>query len=88
MLRSDTCRRVKGDFSVEDRKMQTVQNKKMVFIDEKKVIARIGCSRSHWRVLQESNGAPKPVPVGEKKKMWIEAEIDSYMESLAAKRSN
>lgn len=68
--------------------MQTVQSKKMVFINEKQVIERLGCSRTHWRKLQEGAETPKPVPVGEKKKMWIEAEIDSYMESLAAKRSN
>lgn len=68
--------------------MQSEQNKKMVFIDEKQVIARMGCSRSHWRTLQESRGAPKPVAVGQKKKMWIESEIDSYMESLAKNRNH
>ena len=66
--------------------MQSEQNKKMVFIDEKQVIARLGCSRSHWRTLQESRGAPKPVYVGEKKKMWVESEIDSYMEDLVQSR--
>ena len=67
--------------------MQAVQSKKMVFIDEKQVIARLGCSRSHWRVLQASRGAPKPVYVGEKKKMWVESEIDSYMEDLVQRRN-
>lgn len=68
--------------------MQTVQDKKMIFIDEKQVIARLGCSRSHWRGMQASLGAPKPVLVGQKKRMWIESEIDSYMEGLAKNRNS
>ncbi len=67
--------------------MQPEQPKKMVFINEKQVIARLGCSRSHWRILQETTGAPKPVIVGTVKKMWIESEIDSYMESIAKNRN-
>ena len=59
----------------------------MNLISTKKVCALVGASRTFIELACAAGEFPKPVQLGERKRMWIAAEVDSWLADRIAARA-
>jgi predicted DNA-binding transcriptional regulator AlpA len=60
----------------------------MRIIREKERENKTGIPRSSWHVMDKQGLVPKAIPLGDRRKGWLESEIDELIEQLAAQRES
>lgn len=60
------------------------RSKRLLPLNE--VLARVPVCRAYWYELVRQGEAPRPIKLG-KRSLWVEAELDQWLDKLAEQRA-